>query len=85
IPIYIAKRNIDDLINLGKVIRSWLGVYIQEVTPEIAEQFDLTEAKGVLVGDVIEDSPAEEAGIKRGDIIVKVNNEEVNSKGEFRP
>jgi serine protease Do len=59
-------------------------VYIQEVTPEIAEQFDLTEAKGVLVGDVIEDSPAEEAGIKRGDIIVKVNDEEVNSPEELQ-
>jgi len=84
IPINMAKRNIDDLINLGKVRRSWLGVYIQEVTPEIAEQFDLTEAKGVLVGDVIEDSPAEEAGIKRGDIIVKVNDEEVNSPEELQ-
>jgi serine protease Do len=84
IPINMAKRNIDDLINLGKVRRSWLGVYIQEVTPEIAEQFDLTEAKGVLVGDVIKDSPAEEAGIKRGDIIVKVNDEEVNSPGELQ-
>jgi serine protease Do len=59
-------------------------VYIQEVTPEIAEQFDLTEAKGVLVGDVIEDSPAEEAGIKRGDIIVRVNDEEVNSPEELQ-
>ena len=84
IPINIAKRNIDDLINLGKVIRSWLGVYIQEVTPEIAEQFDLSEAKGVLVGDVIGDSPAEEAGIKRGDIIVRVNDEEVNSPEELQ-
>jgi len=84
IPINIAKRNIDDLINLGKVRRSWLGVYIQEVTPEIAEQFDLTEAKGVLVGDVIKDSPAEEAGIKRGDIITKVNDEKVNSPEELQ-
>ncbi|GAG54505.1 unnamed protein product, partial [marine sediment metagenome] len=84
IPINIAKRNIDDLINLGKVRRSWLGVYIQEVTPEIAEQFDLDEAKGVLVGDVIEGSPAEESGLKRGDIIAKVNDEEVNSPEELQ-
>jgi len=85
IPINIAKRNIDDLINLGKVRRSWLGVYIQEVTPEIAEQFDLPEdAKGVLVGDVVKDSPAEKSGIKRGDIIIKVNNEEVDSPGELQ-
>ncbi len=85
IPINMAKRNIDDLINLGKVRRSWLGVYIQEVTPEIAKQFGLPEdAEGVLVGDVVEDSPAEKAGIKRGDIIVKVNDEEVNSPGELQ-
>jgi serine protease Do len=85
IPINMAKRNIDDLINLGKVRRSWLGVYIQEVTPEIAKQFSLPEdARGVLVGDIIKDSPAEEAGIKRGDIITKVNDKEVNSPGELQ-
>jgi serine protease Do len=85
IPVNIAKKNIDDLINLGKVRRSWLGVYIQEVTPEIAKQFGLPEdAKGVLVGDVVKDSPAEESGIKRGDIIIKVNDEEVYSPGELQ-
>ncbi len=85
IPINIPKKNIDELIKLGKVRRSWLGVYIQEVTPEIAEQFNLPEdAKGVLVGDVVKDSPAEKSGIKRGDIITKVNNEEVDSPGELQ-
>ena len=84
IPINIAKKNIDDLINFGKVLRSWLGVYIQEVTPEIAKQFNQTEAKGVLVGDVVKNSPAEAAGIKTGDIIKKVNNEEVNSPEELQ-
>ena len=84
IPINIAKKNIDDLINLGKVRRSWLGVYIQDVTPEIAKQFNLIEAKGVLVGDVIKNSPAEEVGIKTGDIIMKVNDEEVNSPEELQ-
>ena len=84
IPINTAKKNIDDLINLGRVRRSWLGVYIQKVTPEIAEQFNLSEAKGVLVGQVIEESPAEESGIERGDIIIKVNDEEVNSPQELQ-
>jgi serine protease Do len=84
IPINIAKKNIDDLINFGKVIRSWLGVYIQEVTPEIAQQFNQAEAKGVLVGDVVKNSPAEGVGIKTGDIIKKVNNEEVNSPEELQ-
>ena len=85
IPINIPKKNIDELIELGKVRRSWLGVYIQEVTPEIAEQFNLPEnAKGVLVGDVVEDSPAEESGLKRGDVIVKINDEKVNSPEELQ-
>jgi serine protease Do len=85
IPINIPKKNIDELIKLGKVRRSWLGVYIQEVTPEIAEQFGLSEdAKGVLVGDVVKDSPAEKSGIERGDIITKVNDKEVDSPGELQ-
>jgi serine protease Do len=85
IPINIPKKNIDELIELGKVRKSWLGVYIQEVTPEIAEQFNLPEdAKGVLVGDVVKDSPAEKSGIKRGDIITRVNNKEVDSPEELQ-
>jgi len=84
IPISVAKRNLDDLITLGKVRRSWLGVYIQEVTPEIAEQFNLEKAEGVLIGDVIESSPAEEAGLVRGDVILSVNNKEVNTPRELQ-
>ena len=84
IPVNVAKRNLDDLITLGKVRRSWLGVYIQQVTPEIAEQFDLEEAEGVLVGDVIEDSPAEEAGLARGDVIIAVNQAAVNTPQELQ-
>ncbi len=84
IPINMAKKNIDDLIKLGRVRTPWIGVYIQEVTPEIAEQFNLPEAKGVLVGDEVEGSPAEKSGIKRGDIIVKVRDKEVNSPSELQ-
>jgi serine protease Do len=84
IPVNIASRNLDDLITIGKVRRSWLGVYIQEVTPEIAEQFNLEKAEGVLVGDVIEDSPAEEAGLVRGDVIVEVNQTKVNTPQELQ-
>ena len=84
IPISVAKRNLDDLITLGKVRRSWLGVYIQEVTPEIAEQFNLEKAEGVLIGDVIENSPAENAGLNRGDVILSVNNKEVNKPQELQ-
>lgn len=84
IPVSVAKRNLNDLITLGKVRRSWLGVYIQEVTEEIAEQFDLDEARGVLVGDVIAGSPAEEAGIERGDVILSINQKEVATPIELQ-
>ena len=84
IPISVAKRNLDDLITLGKVRRAWLGVYIQEVTPEIAEQFDLERAEGVLIGDVIEGSPAKETGLARGDVILSVNKTEVNTPQELQ-
>ncbi len=84
IPVNVAKRNLEDLITLGKVRRSWLGVYIQEVTPEIAQQFGLEEAEGVLIGDVIPDSPAEESGLERGDVIVSVNGIEVNNPQELQ-
>ena len=84
IPVNVAKRNLDDLINLGKVRRSWLGVYIQEVTEDIARQFNLEKAEGVLVGDVIAESPAEKAGVTRGDVIVSVNDVEVNTPQELQ-
>lgn len=84
IPINVAKRNLDDLITLGKVRRAWLGVYIQEVTPELAEQFKLDKVEGVLVADVISGSPAEESGLSRGDIILSVNGKSVNKPEELQ-
>ncbi|MGD8924136.1 MAG: trypsin-like peptidase domain-containing protein, partial [Syntrophobacterales bacterium] len=68
IPINIAKDLLPQL-EKGRVIRGWLGVSIQEVTEELAKSFKLKEAEGALVGEVVEDSPAERGGIKRGDIV----------------
>lgn len=76
IPINMAKSILDQLITKGKVVRAWLGVYIQDLTPEMAEKFGLPEAKGALVADISKGSPAEKAGIKRGDIILKVDGKE---------
>jgi len=59
------------------VVRAWLGVVIQNLTPEMAEKFGLEEAKGALVADISPDGPAEEAGIKRGDVILKVDGVEI--------
>jgi serine protease Do len=83
IPINVAKGILNDLKEKGTVTRGWLGVMIQKITPDLAESFNLDRTEGALVGDVIPNSPAEKAGIKRGDVIVKFGNEEVRSMEEL--
>jgi len=84
IPSNMAKAVMESHIKKGKVIRGWLGVTIQPVTPELAKQFNLKEEKGVLIGDVIEDSPAEKAGLQRGDVIVEYDGKEVDEPASLR-
>lgn len=84
IPSNMAKVVMENLIQKGKVIRGWLGVSVQPVTPELAKQFNLKEEKGALVGDVVEDSPAEKAGIQRGDVIVEYDGKEFNEPSNLR-
>ncbi len=84
IPSNMAKAVMENLIKRGKVIRGWLGVTIQPVTPELAKQFNLKEEKGVLIGDVVEDSPAEKAGLRRGDVIVEYEGKEVDEPASLR-
>jgi serine protease Do len=79
IPSNMAKNIVAQLREKGKVTRGWIGVSVQPVTPEIAHSFGLKEAKGVLVGDVVANSPAEAAGIKRGDIILAFNGKELKN------
>jgi len=79
IPSSLAKDIVPTLIAKGKVERAWLGVYIQEVTPEIAKQLGLKEAKGALVSDVIPGSPADKVGIKRGDVIIEFDGKKVET------
>ncbi|GBE05526.1 putative periplasmic serine endoprotease DegP-like precursor [bacterium BMS3Abin10] len=84
IPSNMAKTVIDSLITQGKVIRGWLGVSVQPITSELARQFELEEEFGALVADVVEGSPAEQAGILRGDVIVDFNNEKVEEPYNLR-
>lgn len=84
IPTNMAKSVMDSLISKGKVVRGWLGVTIQNVTPELAKQFELKEEKGVLVGDVIEGSPAEKAGLQRGDIITEFAGRSIEDPNQLR-
>jgi len=70
---------IKDLREDGYVTRGWLGVHIQEITPEIAESLDLGTVQGALVSRVIESSPAAKSGIRRGDVILNVDGKEVQA------
>lgn len=77
-PINIAKEILAQL-KTGKVVRGWLGIMIQDITPELAESFGITETTGVIVADVVPDSPAEKAGLKRGDIVKSLNGKPVDN------
>jgi serine protease Do len=84
IPSSMAKTVMDSLITKGKVTRGWLGVSIQEITPELARQFQLENEEGSLVADVVEGSPAEKAGILRGDVIIEFNGKKVSEPHNLR-
>jgi serine protease Do len=84
VPTSMAKTVMDSLITEGKVTRGWLGVTIQALTPELAKQFNLRDEKGVLLGDVIEGSPAEKAGLQRGDVIVEFEGKKVEEPNQLR-
>ncbi len=77
IPVNMAKNVLTQLKEHGKVTRGWLGVMIQQVTQELAENFGLSRPIGALVGQVVPDSPAQKAGLKAGDVILEYNGKEV--------
>ena len=79
IPSNAASKVIDQLVNFGETRRGWLGVRIQEVTKEIAEAVQLKKTEGALVASVGEKSPADKAGIKAGDIILKFDGKKINT------
>jgi serine protease Do len=83
IPSNMAKHVIQQLIARGKVVRAWLGVGIQPLTPELAKQFGVTEGEGVLVNEVFEKDPAAAAGIKPGDVITKVDGATVDTPNKL--
>ncbi len=84
IPINMAKAVKDQLIKNGKVIRGWLGVVIQELDEDLAKSFGLSKKEGVLIAEVADNSPAKKAGLKSGDIILKMNGHKVYDIGELR-
>jgi serine protease Do len=84
IPVNMAKQIREQLIDHGEVTRGRLGAYIQDLTRELAESFGLDKEQGALVAQVIEDSPAEKAGLKRGDVIRRLDGKEVGKVTELR-
>jgi len=78
VPINQAKQILPQLRADGRVTRGWLGVQIQGVTHDIAQQFDLEKASGALVSQVLPETPAAEGGILRGDVIIEFNGQEIN-------
>ena len=79
IPANAASKVIDQLINYGETRRGWLGVRIQEVTKEIAEAVNLKKSEGALVASVGENSPADKAGVKAGDIILEFDGKKIDT------
>ena len=78
IPVDLVMDIVQSLRKYGRVVRGWLGVTVQEITPEIAEAMELESSQGVLIADVIKGSPAAEAGVRQGDVVVSINGKEVN-------
>ena len=79
----MAKGTIEQLRDKGRVTRGWLGVSIQQVTPELAQSFGLQNESGALVADVSKESPAEKAGIKVGDVILEFDGKPIHEMNEL--
>ena len=84
IPSNMVKAIMESLLKKGKVVRGWFGVSIQQITPELAKQFNLKDENGALVGDVVENGPAEKAGLKRGDVITEYDGKKINEPSVLR-
>ena len=72
IPVSTAKKIMEQIIQNGSVTRGWIGVAVQDLTPELLESFKLGDVKGVLIAEVVRGSPADKAGVKAGDILLSI-------------
>jgi serine protease Do len=84
IPTEMASHVMHGIIDKGFVTRGWLGAMIQDLDENLAESFKFNSTDGVLIGDVVSDGPAEKAGLKAGDIVIKFNGQVVESANELR-
>ncbi|OGW38619.1 MAG: hypothetical protein A2X58_10170, partial [Nitrospirae bacterium GWC2_56_14] len=84
VPSSMARQVMDSLVKYNKVVRGWLGVSIQEVTSDLAEEFGVRNLKGALISRVMKGSPADKAGIRQGDVILQYNGKDVEDTGHLR-
>ncbi|MFQ5630125.1 MAG: Do family serine endopeptidase [bacterium] len=84
VPVNMARRAMESIIEHGTVIRGWLGVYIQDVNEAMARAMKLKNTEGVLVSDVTENGPAKKAGLGQGDVILEINGENVENSTQLR-
>ncbi len=84
IPSNMVARVVEQLIRNGKVIRGWMGVSVQDLTPDLAKSFGLELPKGALIADITKDGPANKAGLKRGDVILAYQGKEIADSSSLR-
>jgi serine protease Do len=84
IPSNLANKVMTDILEKGRVVRGWLGVYIQDINSELANALGLSSPNGVLISGVQENSPAEKAGLKSEDVVLKFNDRPVKNSQELR-
>ena len=73
IPVNVAKNVMKQIIEQGRVVRGWLGIEAQDLTPQLAESFGMEEKSGVLIAGVLRDGPADMAGILPGDVVTSID------------
>ncbi|RPI26763.1 MAG: DegQ family serine endoprotease [Acidobacteria bacterium] len=84
VPVNMARGVMDQIVKQGKVVRGYLGVNIQDLTPAIRKALNLSENRGALISGVEEGGPADKAGLERGDVVVSLNGEPVTNSRELR-
>jgi serine protease Do len=83
VPVDVVAKIANDLMQYSEVQKAFLGVEVKDLNTELAKEYDITDLQGVLVTQVSPESAAEKAGIKSGDVIIKINQEKINSKSDF--